>query len=70
MKKNFSATDEQINYFIDFIDKVVKKGGSPGLTMENKLELRSAFRTLVATAQSEILAKVAAKLKELHESIK
>ena len=63
-----SATDEQINEFIIFIDTAFRKGAA-GLTDENKLELRDAFRTLVRTAKSEALAEVAIKLRSLHEEL-
>jgi len=64
-----SGTDEQITYFINFIDEALKRGPA-ALTMENKLEIHSAFRTLVKTAQREILVKVAANLKEIQETVK
>lgn len=59
--------EEQINAFIEFIDKICKDPNCIGLTEDNKMQLRKSFHTLINTAQNEIIFNIAKYLKMLNE---
>ena len=61
--------NECVEAFIDFIDVVAKDSSLIGLSEEHKTELRKSFNSLIRTAQTEVIRKIAIHLTELNNQI-